>query len=200
MAMRHALVAIVTLALSAKRGVLATATPLATATDHVLSGADRDTAGVARAPQSQVSPPPFDDWHYPSEELDEEALVRELRLLSADEQEQVRGVSHMTPTTPSTRSHAPLVLRAERRRGLVHQQPTTCDKRVESSHDTVLWRSRDINAARSRFVINRSCGVVVSARPSSLSWRACAVTLTMHLISSPCTHITTGMQSGQPHR
>jgi hypothetical protein len=96
MATRHALVAIVTLALSAKRGVLATATPLATATDHVLSGADRDTAGAARAPQSQVSPPPFDDWHYPPEELDEEALVRELRLLSADEQEQVRGVSHMT--------------------------------------------------------------------------------------------------------
>ena len=170
MAMRHALVAIVTLALSAKRGVLATATPLATATDHVLLGADRDTAGVARAPQSQVSPPPFDDWHYPPEELDEEALVRELRLLSADEQEQVRGVSHMThhATTPSTRSHAPLVLRAERRRGLIHQQPTTRDKLVESSHDTVLWRSLDINAARSRFVINRSCGVVVSARPCSL--------------------------------
>jgi hypothetical protein len=35
----------------------------------------------------------------------------------------------------------------------------------------------NFNAARSRSVINRSCGVVVSARPCSLSRRAYAVTL-----------------------
>ena len=84
MAVRCALVAIVTVASSAKIGNVASVS-------HPEDSSVERTS-TAEALRYQVSPPPFNDWHYPPEELEEQSFARELRLMSADEQEQVRRV------------------------------------------------------------------------------------------------------------
>lgn len=56
------------------------------------------------------SPPVYDDWHYPTEELEEAALTQDLRLLSADEQGQTCSLANQSGTAPAARVGGDAVL------------------------------------------------------------------------------------------
>ena len=55
-------------------------------------------------------PPVYDDWHYPTEELEDAALTKDLRLLSADEQGQTCSLANRSGTASSARVGGDAVL------------------------------------------------------------------------------------------